>query len=159
MSTSTQTPPRELRLTMRVLTYWREVAGSREFPQPSDIAGEKLGEDWKNCMLIKVDPASELSTFLFVGGELRLTDGSGFEGQSVSACGKDTILRQATAFMATVLSKRVPISMSGAATHLGAPILYRSILMPLSTDGHTIDGLLGATNFREVRPREETHPS
>ena len=36
----------------------------------------------------------------------------------------------------------------------GTRILYRSILLPMSDDGHTICGLLGAANFREVEVTE-----
>src|SRR5215469_15283384 len=45
------TPPREMRLTMRVLGHWREICGEREFPGPSEITGERLGDDWAHCLL------------------------------------------------------------------------------------------------------------
>jgi hypothetical protein len=34
--------------------------------------------------------------------------------------------------------------------HVGAPVLFRSILLPLSESGGRIDGVLGAVNCREI---------
>jgi hypothetical protein len=150
-------PPREMRLTMRVLAYWRDICRGRDFPRASDIAPATVGEDWQHCLLIKVEPAAERSTFLFIGPALRVPQEPALEGQPLIQCPRKTLLGQATAYAASVVAKRVPISMGGAAVHLGASILYRSILLPVSTDGETIDGLLGAANFRAVPPNEQEH--
>ena len=159
MHSAKPSPPREMRLTMRVLAYWREICSEREFPQSSDVAAEGLGADWSNCLLIAVDAMPERSSFLYVGSELIMPDSASLVGSLVAVCSRETILGIATAYLGTVLHRRVPVSMSGSGTHRGAPILYRSILLPLSTDGHAIDGLLGAANFRYVRTSEEEHPS
>ena len=151
--------PREMRLTMRVLGHWREVCADREFPERSEITEERLGADWSHCLLIAVDAEPERSSFLYVGPALMVPHSPSFVGSPVAACSRENILGLATAYLATVLQRRVPVSMSGAGAHLGAPILYRSILLPLSSDGHQIDGLLGAANFRYVRTAEEEHSS
>ena len=153
------TPPREMRLTMRVLARWREICGEREFPGPSEITAERLGDDWAHCLLIAVDADPERSGFLYVGPGLVVPDSPSLVGSPVVACSRENILGLATAYLGTVLQRRVPVSMSGAGAHLGAHILYRSILLPLSSDGHEIDGLLGAANFRYVRTGEEEHSS
>ncbi len=148
-----------MRLTMRVLGHWREICGDREFPARAEVTAERLGADWSHCLLIAVDVEPERSSFLYVGPELMVPDGPSLVGSSVAACSRETILGLATAYLGTVLQRRVPVSMSGTGAHLGAPILYRSILLPLSSDGHQIDGLLGAANFRHVRTGEDEHPS
>jgi len=148
-----------MRLTMRVLAYWREICNEREFPQRSDITSEGLGADWSNCLLIGIDAMPERSSFLYVGSELVVPDSTSLVGSPVAACPRESILGLATAYVGTVLHRRVPVSMSGSGTNRGASILYRSILLPLSTDGHQIDCLLGAANFRYVRTSDEKHPS
>src|SRR5215472_6557392 len=70
----TPTPPREMRLTMRVLGHWREICGEREFPGPSEITAERLGDDWAHCLLITVDADPERSSFLYVGPRLVVPD-------------------------------------------------------------------------------------
>jgi hypothetical protein len=147
-----------MRLTMRVLGHWREICGDREFPERPEITAERLGADWSHCLLIAVDAEPERSSFLYVGPALMVPESPSLVGSPVAACSRENILGLATSYFATVLQRRVPISMSGAGTHLGAPILYRSILLPLSRDGHEIDGLLGAANFRYVRASEQEHP-
>ncbi|HEV2546301.1 MAG TPA: hypothetical protein VGU20_03105 [Stellaceae bacterium] len=140
---------------MRILGHWREICGDREFPMRSEITAERLGADWSHCLLIAVDAEPERSSFLYVGPSLMVPDSPSLVGSPVAACSRENILGLATAYLGTVLQRRVPVSMSGAGAHLGAPILYRSILLPLSSDGHQIDGLLGAANFRYVRTSEE----
>lgn len=148
-----------MRLTMRVLGLWREICGDREFPDRAEITAERLETDWPHCLLIAVDAEPERSNFLYVGPALVVPESSSLVGSPVAACSRENILGLATAYLGTVLQRRVPVSMSGAGAHLGAPILYRSILLPLSSDGHQIDGLLGAANFRYVRTGEEEHSS
>lgn len=144
---------------MRVLGHWREICADREFPGRSEITEERLGADWSQCLLIAVDAEPERSSFLYVGPALTVPDSPSLVGSPVTACSRENILGLATGYLGTVLQRRVPVSMSGAGAHLGAPILYRSILLPLSSDGHQIDGLLGAANFRYVRTAEEEHSS
>ena len=158
MSTPAPPRPHELRLTMRVLARWREASGARPFPRPEEIVAQKFGDDWQNCLMIRVDPMIERSTFAFIGKTLFLGKPVPLEGRTVSACDAGTLLHSATTYLASVIAKRVPISVGGSGTHLGVPILYRSMLMPLSTDGISIDVVLGAANYREVYANLEEHP-
>ena len=48
------------------------------------------------------------------------------------------------------VSREVPLSLGGEAESGAGPILYRSIVLPLSEDDERIDHLLGAANSRLV---------
>ena len=51
-----------------------------------------------------------------------------------------------------MLSREVPISRGGQfRKYDGTKVLFRSIILPMSDDGDTISGLLGAANCREVQ--------
>ena len=64
----------------------------------------------------------------------------------------DSVPGRATDYVGLVLQKRVPVSRGGALHETdGTERLYRSILLPMSDDGTTISGLLGAANCREVQ--------
>jgi hypothetical protein len=158
MNTPSETPQREMRLTMRVLGHWRDIADVRDLPRRAEIDPSKIGEDWASCLMIEVDAVFDQSRFLYIGKSL-LSPDANFTGRAIAECPKNTILRSATEYIGRVIARRVPISVGGTSTHLGKPILFRSVLMPLSEDGNTIDGLLGAANFREVRASEDTHPA
>jgi hypothetical protein len=152
-----EAPIREMRLTMRVLRYWRDIAGRRPFPRVSDVDARELGEDWQHCLLIKVRTPLERSFLSFIGNALR-GPGAPADGMPLADCPPATILAHATSYVRRVLAQRVPVSMGGSASQDAGVILYRSILAPLSEDGRTIDTILGAANFREVRFTEEEHP-
>ncbi len=143
---------------MRVLGHWRDAARPSGLPRRSDIDPNAIGADWQSCLMIEIDPVYERSRFLFVGEALR-TPHVTLEGRTIAQCEKNTILYSATEYIARVINRRVPISVGGTSTHRGVPILFRSVLMPLSEDGNTIDALLGAANFREIRATEDIDPS
>ena len=143
---------------MRVLAQWREIAGARGVPHRSQIDPHLFGEDWASCLLVDVDPKLECSRFAYVGETLRDPNWPTFERQRIADCEKDSLLHVATSYIARVVAKAVPISTGGVGIHDGVPIVYRSILLPLSEGGGRVDGVLGAANYREIPVAEEIHP-
>lgn len=148
---------REHRLVMRMLTKWRALVGPDGFPRRSQIDPLDFGEDWPHCFLVDVDPVPERSRFAFVGANLVDPSWPIFERQCVADCGEGTLLHVATSNIGRVTAKRAPVSIGGAALHFEVPILYRSILLPLSERSGSVDGILGAANFREIPETEEIH--
>jgi hypothetical protein len=147
----------EQRLVLRVLAHWRSLCGARALPRRAQIEPQGFGQDWGNCLLLDVDPKPERSRFAYVGEKLRDPSWPTLERQSLEECQENTLLHVATLYLARVIAKGVPISTGGVGIHLGLPIVYRSILLPLSESGSRIDGLLGAANFREIPVTENVH--
>ena len=157
MDSSLAPQQHEHRLVMRVLARWRALADGRGLPRRAQIDPRAFGEDWRHCLLIDLDPKAERSRLAFVGESLRDPSWPTFERQSIADCQKDSLLHVATSYVARVVAKGVPISSGGVGIHHGVPIVYRSILLPLSEGGGKIDGLLGAANYREIPVAEEIH--
>ena len=67
---TTPTLQQERRLTTRVLTVWKKIAG-KGFPKRSQVDPRAFGSEWGYCLLIDVDPKPERSRFAFVGANLR----------------------------------------------------------------------------------------
>ena len=134
---------------MRVLTQWRDMGGTGGLPRRSAIDPQRFGRDWANCLLIDVGAETHASRFSFVGENLRDPNWPTFERQCISECVEQTLLHCATSFIDRVLVEHASVA-EGIGTHRGTPVLYRSILLPLSEDGSRVDGVLGATNFRDV---------
>jgi len=147
----------EQRLVLRVLAQWRSLCGATSLPRRAQIDPRVFGRDWGNCLLIDVDPKPERSRFAYVGEKLRDPTWPTLERQSICECQDGTLVHAATFYLARVIAKRVPISTGGVGIHLGVPILYRSILLPLSESGDRIDGMLGAANYREISVTEDIH--
>jgi hypothetical protein len=150
-----QADPREQRLTLRVLHYWRDRGGAGTFPLLRDIDLAALDRDSDNCLLIRLAATIERSSFLYVGRNLCRPEGAEFEGRAVLDCPPQSVLHRATSYLSRVVEKCVPVSMGGAIVTPGSLILYRSILLPLTEDGSTVTAVFGAANSREMLSSEE----
>jgi hypothetical protein len=150
---------REQRLVLRVLTQWRGLCRNDSLPRRSQVDPRLFAQDWVNCLLIDIDPKIECSRFSYIGDNLRDPNWPTIDRQSLAECQEATLLYAATSYASRVIAKRAPISTGGVGVHQGAPVVYRSILLPLAEDGERIDGMLGAANFRAVPATEDVHPA
>jgi hypothetical protein len=153
-----QPPGGEQRLILRVLAKYRTLCGADALPRRSLVDPRLFGRDWSHCLLIDIDPTLERSRFAHVGDALRDPSWPTLERQSLAECAENTLLHMATSYLGRIIARRLPISAGGIGIHDGIPIIYRSILMPLSESGGAIDGVLGAANYRDVPATEEVHP-
>ncbi len=143
----------ERRLVFRVRHHWQEMVTGRHFPRLRDIDPWLVGDDWANCMLLKLDPDAAHASFRVVGANLVQPAGI-LDGAPISTCPAETILAAMLAVLPRCLADAAPLTLSGAAPHGGTRVLYRCVLLPLSEDDRRIDGVFGAANFRTMRPGE-----
>jgi hypothetical protein len=140
----------ERRLVFRLLTHWRGLAGENDFPSFADVDPAAMPDMWPFCFVLDTtehsnDPIVRIAEPGIAG------DAANVIGRPVTALPRATLIEQACSYFPDVLRKRVPISRGGDFIRWdGVRVLYRSILLPMSDDGETICGLLGAANFREV---------
>ncbi|RDD63182.1 hypothetical protein DRB17_05300 [Ferruginivarius sediminum] len=131
------------------MAYWDDLRGDREYPPPGEVDPNVIGDDWPNCAMLEIaDPLAD-SRFHHVGAEL-------LHGKQVPDefrlrdCPQDTLLHYLTDYLSRTLDKGVPMSLGGEGKVVSGDLLYRSILLPLSSDGTQIDYVLGAANGRLV---------
>ena len=139
----------ERRLTTRVLTIWKKIAG-KGFPKRSQVDPRDFGSDWANCIMIDIDKTPGNSRLSHVGNALRDATWPTFDRQCVSECLEGSLLELVTRHIGRVAEKKKPVSFGGSASHEDGDILYRTILLPLSETGSKIDGILAAVGYREV---------
>jgi hypothetical protein len=140
--------PRERRLVLRLLSYWREIAGERAMPRPSDVDGSKISDMWGHCFMLDVPDNGE-PLFRYVGEHY--ASAGEFVGQAVSAPGGDTLLGQAASYHRQVLARGIPITLGGQfVSREKNTVLYRSILLPLGEEEGRVIALLGGANCREL---------
>lgn len=150
--------PEERRLVLRLMAYWDDLRDERDFPSFAEIDPAIIGDDWSHCFTLAVAQPPTASVFHHLG-EIYRPDLPPAGVPTLGDCPQGTLLNASTHYLERVLQKKVPVSLGGHA-HLGADsILYRSILLPLSNDGHTIDSILGGANFRVVTADEEATAS
>lgn len=139
----------EKRLVFRVLAYWRELRAERPMPAPQEMTAAGLGEDEAFSFRLSIPADGGAPRFTHIGtvfGDVR----EDLIGHALADCSPDTVLAAATSCMNELLDRRVPICIGGLARHMGRPVLFRSILLPLSSDEQRIDAVVGAANFRMI---------
>ena len=133
----------ERRLVWRVLRHWKEIADGGRFPRRDEIEPWLQGEDGANCLLIAVGWSIELSHLIVVGVNL-----------AGALCATDTLAGVLLSSVPQVVSSRCGLIMEGVAILRRVNIRYRTVLLPVSEVGATIDYVLGATNYRSLRVNE-----
>ncbi|HEV2546224.1 MAG TPA: hypothetical protein VGU20_02705 [Stellaceae bacterium] len=141
----------ERRLVSRTLRYWRELGLRGTLPSMKRVDPWFMADDWASCALIEIHPDLEKSTFLTIGDKLWPSDKHPLNGRRVQDCPSGTVLGIALSKLSIVMAKRAPVTIGGSSSHLGMPMLYRSVLLPLAEDGLRIDTILIAANYRRVK--------
>jgi hypothetical protein len=141
----------ERRLVLRLLAHWRGLRGERAFPSFAALEPAAIADIWPHCFIL--EPAADGSGLVVggVGDALDALFGRPLAGRPVAEIAAGSLPFMATGYVDEVLAKRAPVSHGGTfARRDGTRLLYRSILLPMSDDGATIYGLLGAMNCRHV---------
>lgn len=138
----------ERRLVLRILGHWRAKREGDEIPSLDAVTTAELDDAWSNVFVLRMSAAG----VPVVGrvGALFLEDTGGhLIGKTIDAVPPSTLMSEAMRYWPDVIEKKVPITMGGEFTNpSGVRILYRSIVLPLSDDGVTVDFLLGAASCR-----------
>jgi hypothetical protein len=142
--------PRERRLVLRLLSYWREIAGERDMPRQGDVDRGKISDMWGHCFMLDVRESGD-PVYGFIGDSHAAELGADFNGRAVSAAGGDTLLGQAASYYRQVLARGIPITLGGQfVNRRQQTVLYRSILLPLGEGEGRVTALLGGANYREL---------
>jgi hypothetical protein len=141
-------PLDERRLILRVLHHWTEMAIAQRFPSRDNIDPWLVGNDWANCMMLMLNPDKKRFKFYVVGANL-LAPGQCLDGASIADCPDGTVLADMIKQLDRCIADAAPVVIEGATAHLGTSVQYRAILMPLSDDGETVNGIFGAASFKK----------
>jgi len=142
----------ERRLVLRLLVYWRELRGDRDFPSFADVNPEAIPDMWPHCFVLETAGAGTDAVFRAVGDDIARHFPGVIIGRRVSQVTKKSLFSVTIDYLDEVFAKRAPVSHGGEFYQDdGTHILYRSIILPMSDDGETISGLLCAANCRETK--------
>lgn len=144
----------ERRLVLRLLAYWRDLLDDEQddrlFPSFADIDPTAIHDIWQHCFALDLFGHESGPVFRAVGAEFSRYFGGSLANLPVAELAPDTLSALSSCYFTEVLKKNAPISRGGQIDGPdGVQILYRSILLPMSDDGETISGFLGAANYRE----------
>ena len=152
MSQPSDTAPSglERRLSLRLLSYWRELRGDAAFPSKDDIVATDITEMWNCCVLLKVEGHEIDPLIVHCGESFKEMGIPDLANQPLSSAPSPSLVANGLSYFNKVLEKRVPITFGGEFTSpRNTRILYRSAILPLSRNNETIDYLLAGANCRE----------
>ncbi len=143
---------REQRLIMRLMAFWWDRRGNRRFPTLEDFDPEALADIWPHCFTLVVHDPPQKSVFRFIGNSIAESM-SGAEGKiTIDSLTKDSLLDHATRNIDEVLDQRVPVVTGGEYFDpRGNAVVFRSILLPFSSDQETIDSVVGGARCKIKR--------
>lgn len=145
----------ERRLVLRLLSHWRglldqDESGEREIPSFSQLDPVSIPDIWDHSFVLDIVGHMEDPIFRLVGPKLAAFTSVDLSNLAVSKAPRDNLIEKSVEFVQEVISKQVPISRGGEFIKPdGVKVLYRGIILPMSDDGLTVTGLLGAANCRE----------
>ncbi len=139
---------KEQRLAFRLLSYWDRVRAGRNFPALSDINIGELLEIWHFSFTINVtNQVHDEHEFLYFGPELTSIFNQDLTGEKISEALNDVILNNTIGSYHRAIEKREPTMDSGKFYYDGQMVKYRTLFVPLSSDGTIIDYIMGTTNY------------
>ena len=131
------------RMVWRVLTYWEQKRGNRDYPSLSDISEADIPDLWPSCYILDVENYRDFPYFHYLGGELAKYSGVFLSGQDWAL----TLLKKTVCHYREALERASPILVEEELTQYNNQrLLFRSVLLPLSDDQSTINYMLGAAN-------------
>lgn len=142
------------RLTWRLLAYWEQQRGERDFPALADIESEKIHHIWPYCFVLDVSNYSGFPYFKYLGPALARYSGIFLSGPHDWS---HTLLKRAVHHYQEALTREAPVLVEEKLTLFdNQRLLFRSVLLPLSDDQRKVDHLLGAANGNICRPEAES---
>ncbi len=145
-------PGQEQRMTFRLLSYWNRIRADREFPSLSDVNISEIEEVYHFTFTIDVSGEEAEHSFQYFGPELITIFERNYTGYLLEEALADVIIDNTIGFYPKVIADRRPVSESSEFFSEGAEVRYRSIILPLSSDGEHIDFLMGTTNYKKFYP-------
>lgn len=140
----------ERRLVLRLLSHWRDLTGEREYPSFSELDPAAIPNIWNYCFVLDIEGHREDPLFRVVGPGFAAYSPVDLRNLPISQAPGACLVEKAVAFAHEVITKQVPISRGGEFLKPdGVKVFYRGIILPMSDDGVTVSGLLGAANCRE----------
>jgi len=95
-----------------------------------------------------INMQGETPAFQYFGPELVAVFGEDYSGVVIDDAVNDSLLGNTIGFYRKAVETRSPVSESSSFFMDGKEVRYRSLIVPLSTDGKTVDYLLGTTNYK-----------
>ena len=134
-----------------VAAHWNASRGTRRMPRWTDIKPSRIAAHLSLVWSFKYDAAQDVFTGRLVGERIARHIGKDFRGLSLADAYPAEALPWVGAMFKRVVNEPALYAYAGPLFHqMGQPHAGERILLPLSEDGVTADGVLGATILHDA---------
>ncbi|QKG70840.1 PAS domain-containing protein [Erythrobacter mangrovi] len=141
----------ERRMQVRAYNHWASLLGDRIYPAIDDLEPHTLDDFGPYSVLLDFSNGIEDPTVRFVGAELAAECGEDAVLNKLSDVPSRSVLSRITDHYMQILANQAPIGFEAEFVNdRGLAVLYRGILLPYSSDNHTIDFIYGVINWKEM---------
>ncbi len=147
----------ERRMHVRAYNYWVSLLKGRTYPSISDVNPHGIEDFGPHSVLLDFTKGIDNPALLFIGQALRVECGIQRDIRNVASVPSRSLISRLTDHYLQIIANRAPIGFEAEfVNQQGHNTMYRGILMPLSSDGDTIDFIYGVINWKEVADTSTT---
>src|SRR4051812_14293693 len=141
----------ERRMHVRAYNYWVSLLAGRAYPAIQDVDPLTIEDFGPHSVLLDFSHDAEDPEIAFLGAKLRAECGLDATIRHISGVPSRSLLSRLTDHYLQIIANRAPIGFEAEfVSQRGHNTLYRGILMPLSSDGESIDFIYGVINWKEM---------
>lgn len=141
----------ERRMHVRAYNYWASLLRGREFPSVADLDPETLDDFGPHSVLLDFTKDRENPRLRFIGKALREECGLTVTDVELDKVPSRSLISRLTDHYFEIIANRAPIGFEAEfVSQRGNNTMYRGILMPLSSDGRSMDYIYGVINWKEL---------
>jgi hypothetical protein len=136
---------------VRAYNYWVSLLGGRAYPSINDLVPANLDDFGPHSVLLDFTGGAEDPAIAFVGRALKTECRLHSDIRFISEVPSRSLLSRLTDHYLQIIANCAPIGFEAEfVSQAGVNTMYRGILMPLSSNGDTIDFIYGVINWKEV---------
>jgi hypothetical protein len=147
------TPPGvedERRMQVRAYNYWLSLVENGELPAVEELHPEEIADFGPNSVLVDLTLGIDRPAIVFLGDLLTEECGDEREIFALGDVPERSLLSRLTEHCLEVVATHSPVGFDAEFEgRSGATIYYRSILLPFSSNGTTVDFVFGVINWKE----------
>src|SRR3954468_13416064 len=141
----------ERRMHVRAYNYWVSLLAGRAYPAIHDVDPHNIEDFGPHSVLLDFSRDAEDPEIAFLGRALRVECGLDAAISQISGVPSRSLLSRLTDHYLQIIANRARIAFKPKfVSQRGHNPLYRGILMPLSSDGDSIDFIYGVINWKNV---------
>lgn len=145
----------ERRMQVRAYNFWASLLDDRSFPSIEELDPASLPDFGPYSVLLDFTGGIENPAVQFLGDKLAEECGDGHAIRRLSDVPSRSLLSRITDHYLQIIANQAPIGFEAEfVNQRGAPIMYRGILLPFSSDGETIDFIYGVINWKELADQQ-----